>query len=261
MSDSQLADALKFTSEQAKATIKPLPTIIPLNTEPEGHYLLVKHDGTYTEHYREPEPMNHRFETAMELVTFIGALAPDPKEAAIFLDSDGATFVPDRNDPRPKARVELDYTSRFETLQKFAGTNGSQPMDQRSFLALFRISFRGCLSGSNLVQLLRDLKFVNNAAGEGNIQHGQESLGRSIVAKVAGVDAIPEDITIHVPVFDGYGQSQPVACAIEIMTQEQRFRLIPFPGEVERAEADALDYVRGILAENTPKIPVYLGEV
>jgi hypothetical protein len=101
-------------------------------------------------------------------------------------------------------------------------------------------------------------KFSSAADGAGSIQHSRESIGRSINAAVTGEAALPEDVWLTVPVFENHPFRARIACALEIMPQDQTFQLLPFPLEVQQAMDTALaDVVNTLKGENVP--PAFRG--
>lgn len=112
---------------------------------------------------------------------------------------------------------------------------------------------------SKLLPLLRDMKFASASDGEANIQHGRESMGKKINATVLGTDAIPEEITLSVQVFmtSDITLRMEVRCAVDIYVQEQMFRIVPLPMQLQRAVDGTMDHIMERLSHL--KCPVYMG--
>ena len=258
MSDNEgLADALKFVAETAQEATDKTIQIITNPNEKAGTYLLAKQDGTFEQRTAAPGWLFHAFRTPMELRNFIDNDA-ESKTAAIFVADENLTYVPDHADARNRFTCKMIAHEQFTLISALAG----KTFGQREFISLLRIALRGCISeGSNLLALMRELKFNTDAAGQGSIQHGQESLGRGIIAKVTGVDAIPQELFLSTQVYENWDPKVNIACAIEILTQEQQFRLIPYPGEIRRAKDGVLLAIQEQVAKNDRNIPAYLGTV
>lgn len=96
----------------------------------------------------------------------------------------------------------------------------------------------------------RSLKFGSNGDGKAELVQGRETLGRRVEATVLGLgdEPIPEDITLHIPVYDDLrmGKSHRVTfelrCSLETSVADQRFRVTPVAGAIQGVVAQA-DYM------------------
>jgi hypothetical protein len=127
---------------------------------------------------------------------------------------------------------------------------------------MLRIELAGTMPGdSRILHLVRSLKFTANQAGEADIQHGKESMGKQIMAAVCGVDALPETITLQVRVFDVPDLTKvfPVTCAFDIEPHTAVMRLVPLPMQcgtaADQALADAVQRIREAVG-----VPIYVGQ-
>lgn len=111
------------------------------------------------------------------------------------------------------------------------------------------------------------LKFENTQENATTIKKGEESIGRSIRAKVTGEGNIPEEIRVSFPVYPDVPPHfvAEVRCSVIIDSVENRINVIPIPGEIERAVIEAQSHVAsqieaGLhLLDARSKVPVICG--
>lgn len=250
MDGQDLGSAIQEIERLTRASQK--TEILKAPDQPSGVFYIVGPDGKADKTTADPAWHSEKLATPVELARFIKEHSDEG--SATFLSETKAVFVYELTDRRDVAVCDLRLSPQFRWLKDSSG----KAMDQKSFVRLLRIDFRGCLGDSNLLPLVRQLKFTADGAVEGNIQHGRESMGKQITAAVTGADAIPEDLTLFVPVFENHPFRARVACAVETLPHEQAFRLTPFPLEVPVAMDAAMEDVRRVLSGD--KLPtVYRG--
>lgn len=210
--------------------------------EPRGYYLIgPKGEAKLV----RPEPGWHKegFDRPEELRRFIleqsadkdGILIPCDF-AAVFVTPERIILVHDLKDRRNISICPLQISPQYNWLLQ----NGGKQMSQTSIVRELRITFRNCLQSENLLGLLRSLKFNTDLSGNADLQHGRESMGKSVLAKVTGVDALPEETDLMMPVFNNHGKKTGIKCAIEVFPAEQTFAITPYPQELTRAMDDAV---------------------
>jgi hypothetical protein len=196
-----------------------------------------------------------RFETAAATGTSIGATIWYNRDKIVCLTNDAERFD----------RVTVDMLKSKQILS-LVELDAKRPlMPQRDFLFMLRTVFtpNAFPIAPKLIDMLRQVKFEAGAKSEGNIQRGKTSVGKEVTAAATFLDAVPEQVTLSVPVFDNsfMPKSYDVICALEIYEQEQRLQLFPLPGEIEsafaHAEADLCKSLRDLLGKTT--VPVYYG--
>ncbi|MCA3003751.1 MAG: hypothetical protein IOD15_00115 [Phycisphaerales bacterium] len=139
--------------------------------------------------------------------------------------------------------------------------SADKPRTQKEFLQWLRTEVCGEISPSNLLTTLRAVKFVSASEGTAEVNVGRESLSRSVTKEVTGMDKLPEDVMLEVPVWDGIRVSgvdetvsdlcrlqggvlvarMPFVLDTDIDTRT--FRLLPLAGAVEQAKVDALAWL------------------
>lgn len=204
-------------------------------------------------------PHNITLETPDEFVAFVTAhtepAGPGGRQTAprVFYTANGLDFIFDLNAPRQDhARCPMPFTAEFTWLRDKSGAM----LNQKAFVRLLRIDLRRCFTDSNLLALVRNLKWKVGADTAGDVQHGRESLGRAIQAEVRGESSIPEDIFLSVPIWENFRFATTVTCAVEIFPAEEVFKLTPLPGSMERALDDGLDAIRELF-ESEDKFPPF----
>lgn len=249
--------AIQKVADLAIRSASMVPTVVSL-PERAGVYAIVNpKDGSITARVREPGWHEESLETVAELGHFIQTYARG--NSAVFVSSTDVVFIYDQGDRRDRALCGLVVTEEFDWLLQKSGT----VMGQAEFVRLLRITLARTLdSNPGLLPLVRQIKFTVGQDGETNIQHGKESMGRSITAKLMGVEAIPEEVLLQVRVYEnGPNLKATVRTAIELDAANQRFKLTVFPGELEKARLEAMTAIQaGLQGQDEEKCPpVFLG--
>jgi hypothetical protein len=228
--------------------------ILDVKGERKGVYFIVGPKGDAVKHVADPSWHSEQLETPRELLKFIASNKTD--KSAVFIADEEVIFVSSLADRRDVAFCKLIEAEPYKWLKASSGNR----LSQSDFIRVLRITFRECLGVDNgLIPLLRKLNFAASDGAAAEIQHGRESVARSINASIMGVNAIPEELVLRVPVFENHPFIAPVNCAIEIFPDERMFKLTPFPLQVRKAMQAALDDVEnGLEGDELP--PVYRGK-
>lgn len=233
------------------ATENKTTRIVKTEQEPKGKYWIIGPDGVGSLATAQPDWHNEKLATPAELGRFIKDHKADG--STTFYDESRIAFVYDLDDRRSVATCDLPLSPQYAWLK----TQSGKPMNQRDFVRTLRIVFQGCHDGS-VLNLVRNLKFTSAGEVAGVVQQGRESMQKSIMAEVRGEAAIPEAMTLTVPIFENYGYNAQVACALEVMADSMCFNLTPFPMALKRSINEALDDIANLLqGEGMP--PVYRG--
>lgn len=249
MTGQDMAGAIQEVERLTRAAHK--TEILKADGEPRGVYYLVGPDGKAHRTVAGPDWHGERLATPAQLRTFVAdhSAGTEDGKGVLFYDESRIVYVYDEGDRRDRAVCELVQSPQFKLLT--ALSDAPKNFDQASFVRLLRITLRGCLPpDGNLLPLVRNLKFTSGAETERDVQHGRESVGRQVTAAVRGVDAIPEEVTLLVPVFENHNFKARVACAVEVMTHEQAFRLTPYPLEIKHAMDEAMESVAEVLGSD-----------
>lgn len=227
--------------------------------EPDGYYYLQQPKADAELILARPKWHGETLESPLEMEKFIADrlekdfLKGDP---AIFYGETAVVLAYDLVSRRDFARCTLQPSSQWMALVQ----NANKPMPQKDFIRLLRVTYRGCLADGNLVSTLRNIKWNNSDAGESAVQHGRESMGRQIIAQVQGIDVIPEEITLTIPVFENHAFRTRIQCAVDVNAEARTFSLTPFPQEMHNAMESTLDDILiGLTKANFP--PAFRGTV
>jgi hypothetical protein len=232
-------------------------TILEAANEPKGIYYLVGPDGKAQIQTAAPAWHNEKLDTPAELLRFAIDRSIDTiDKGAVYYNEDTIKFVYDFEDRRDVATCPLIKSAAYRWLEKPAG-----PMSQRDFIRLLRIQFRGCVpQDSGILNVVRNLKFNQNADAGANIQHGRESIGRSVAAQITGEASIPEELRLNIQVFENFPAIVTVMCAIETHPQEQQLQLTPYPLEVRKAMDATIELIAETLSDGVDKFYLYRGQ-
>jgi hypothetical protein len=233
----------------------------------DDHHLLynpLSSDGSLERITLPPVARRHEFETVGSLVDFVvGATSGQHRDeramntVVMWVGAKRVVVALDDSTRRDIATLELPFSEPFELL---ASGSAAQQRPQVDMIRMLRVALAGSLPlDSTLLGLLRNVRWAGTGDTSANIQHAKESMGRSITAQCVGTDALPEEVTLHVPVYELPDALTPqrVRCALEVLVHEQMFRLVPLAREIKRARAAALDEIVQVLAEC--KCPLYRG--
>lgn len=260
MSEALTSEAINSIVELSNEARK--TKLLKVEGEPAGHYYLVGPDGKASFHTAKPEWHNEQLDTPVEFLHFIRKYSDS--ESAVYISDDVVVFIDDQADRRNKATCKL----KLSPFYQFLAATGGKPLSQAEFVRALRISLAGCLpAGSGLLDLVRNLKWNTVTDATVDLQHSRQSIARSIIAEVKGIDQIPEEFTLTVPIFENHRYSHPILCAIEVTPSDEKFRLTPYPMQLRQALDAALAHIADLLSgageEVDPKNalpPVYRGK-
>jgi hypothetical protein len=228
----------------------------------DGRRRFVQHGDAITEYAITPPLRNHQVHSLVDLILF--ARRPDNKAPIVWHAPDGVTLLVDDGDRRDSVCFPLTHSKRFEVL---VALEREKPVyDQARFVRLLRVDLG--LDNVAVVSKFRKLDWSASNDGSGEVQHGSTKLAKSVVAKVLGIDELPDELNVEVPVYQQTGERQTYAvkCAIEIDTVNQRLQLVPLPDELQRvvdlAQASIHSRLTAACSETTDAdvIPVYYGK-
>lgn len=245
-----LAELFKLIGDQA--VLANGSHLTPLPNEPKHVYYL---DGEYCQ--ADPQPRGAK---AADLTAVVAFASEHQHSSEIWFSRERVTVHLDRETRRDVVTLPLVLNDQLLTLAKLSRQNVAH--SQKEFVRLLRIDLAGC-PPEDLLPLVRSLRFRQNAATSGTIEHGRASLGKAVECQLEGRSTIPDRITLTAPVFEGFQRHlrYTVECAIEIDAETEKFYLIPFPGEIEsvirRAEDDIGEQIQRLLG--SVPVPVMYG--
>lgn len=253
-----LEAALEWIGKQAVAASMPKPVVF----DDTKCHAVFKQNGEFEV---IPGVRPWRDHHALDLATIVAfAKRFKTDKPSIWYHRSGVVCLVNDSDRREKVSFALSYSPQLVELQNL---EKKQAIDQRAIIMLLRTTFKNCLSRCpKLIDTLRSIKWGVAKDGQSDIGRGKSSIGQSLRAELTGIEAIPEYVTLSVPIFANgslaFIQSD-VECVIEPLEQNQSFQLFPVPGALELAIANAEGLieqaVKGSFAAKDDSIPVYYG--
>lgn len=234
---------------------------IDLLPDDNGRKVNYVHKGEIHEVVVPPPLRTHQVDSVADL---IAAGKRWGSKGTIWIKPGYVCLMLDDEDRREHVNLHLTQTGIFQQLVKLTTANR---MDQASLVKLLRRDFREALGAGTMLSAVRKIKFRQYTDGNSTIQHGNESMGRSIESEVAGIDeSIPEGIVVSTPVYINPGEEQCIAqisLDLELLVSEQKFILRPMPDQVEAAMAYALADIRERIEDGLKtkegQFPVFYG--
>jgi len=145
-------------------------------------------------------------------------------------------LIVEDSDRRDRITFELTLSEQVTALDRLRDSAGGQlpAFSQRELLHFLRFSLD---VPAETVNLFRKLNWADSTRAASNLGKGQESLGLEIEAECSGTDELPDELTVHIPVYREFGEREPwpVRLLIEIDTNSKTFRVRPAPGDLDTA--------------------------
>lgn len=265
MSDkpSWLKDSIVEIERVVKASMIITPTIVDLKHEKAGTYAIVTpmpagSPANIVVKVAGPKWHNETLADYRQLAKFIESVcadADDIEAGAVFISESQIHYVRSLEDRRDFATVVLEKTKPWKWLESVKA-----PLDQRELIKVLRLVFDGCLpDDSNLVGLIRNVKWRNDQGVESNIQRGKEALGRQILNEVTGMSDFPDEFFVRVRMYEGVPFEQVVRVSLDPLPDIQKFEVLPFPSQLEIGKQNTLAKLQEEIGETG--VPTFIGTV
>lgn len=173
-----------------------------------------------------PEDRRYEFFSIASLCEFLKGAAVRP---ILFYCQDALFAYLDSETRCEEALLRLNATREYGALLE---ASAGRQYEQAEFIRLLRVDLG--IAAPELLGVLRNVKWRRNAEGSSELQHGRESLGRSVDAEVTGTSEIPEELTFEVQMVEQLKHQVTIEAAIEILVESQTFRLTPLAGQRRR---------------------------
>lgn len=245
-----IAEAIKVLQDVAVKAAT--PQTLPAKNAHERRVLLPNGESLSVE--ADHPPRCHQIHDLDSLAAFVA----DMPDVVMWHDADEVVAV--LNDATYRDSTLTMPLPIHPTFEALAGMSDRQ-FGQKQLIDFFRLNLKKEIDAAvpGFVSALRDVRFVNNASGESLVQHGRESMGKRIEQSVTGVDALPEDFSIRVPLWLHLDAVVDVECALLVDTAEGKFRCGPKPGAIEQAKAAGQKWLGAQLESACDKAIVYFG--
>lgn len=170
----------------------------------------------------------------------------------VFSSLDRLVFVLDEAGERAHTvKFVPSWSKAFWQLVAWDAAQQAVSVGQKDLIMLLRTDFANMASPATLLPTIRNLKMTATSGGTSNVQHGNESMGKSIELQVVGAgDAgIPEEVEFSVPIFDLPNRALPgeqsevndsptakIRCAFDVSVADAAFKVRPLAGEIASAK-------------------------
>lgn len=229
-----IKEALELLFAKAAASLR--PKVIKPKQEPDHVYLLALPDGQVKRTEAAPHPRCH---VVNDIPSLIDALKLAPGMHTIWFNRRDIIGVFDDRTRRDGVRIDVGLSPQIDTLLSWK--KESPPFDQKKAVFTFRTHFFGC-GADTFVAIIRNLKF--NLGGESEQAHGKRSLSVNMIAQASGVDKLPEELTLDLPIFANpqVQVRRKIRLAVEVdpsSPSNPMFTFIPYPLQIEEAITSA----------------------
>lgn len=224
-----------------------------LSVPGDGRTCYVDQRGDIHEISVAPPLRTHSVDTVADIIVAAKRWNTNP---VVWVSGQAVVLVPDDDDRRERVTLELHETEQFAFLQECGH------FSQADMIRAFRTKLLGAEKRLELIAAIRSLKWRTSAEGSSDVQHGKESLGKSVESEVTGSGIIPELVVVNCAVYRNPGEEAnqcAVGCDLEIDAVKQQFAFRPLTDEIENAVAVAIGSIRARIAEALPGVPVLYG--
>lgn len=247
-----LKEALDFLASQFHKTKEARL----LNIPGDGRTAYVDQDGQVKTYEILPPPRASKVDSVEDLCAAASAYGTD---VSIWLSHEAVVAITDDDDRRDRVTLPLRHSHQWKTIKKLVDT---PKLDQQQFIQLLRTDLIGIGGRAELLAAVRTIKFRSSSEGTSNIQHGNESMGRTIENAVTGASAIPDQLTCVLSLYDNQGRNTDefsVTLDLEIIASESKFRLKPLPDSLEDVQNAALQLIRDEISDRLEKVRIFYG--
>lgn len=260
---SWLADGVREIAHITRASAIVEPKIFNLDQEKDDTYAIITPGPSGQPNKIEirtagPDWHHEQLADPKQLAEFITSMESrdvDPAKGAAYIGTEAVMYVFDFEDRRHRATCPLRVSDPWKWLAQ-----SQKPLSQREIIRELRIRFDGCLPrDSDLIALLRNIRWKSDGTMDANIQKGKEALGRQIMREVTGVADFPEEFSLTLNVFENVKQPVTVRVALEILTDAEKFEVIPFPNQIAAGMDETLAWLQSDLAQTG--VPTFIGWV
>lgn len=255
---SELLEDVKRLATEAAAPVL-LPT--PQGAEPSIARLYNPKDKSVTEITVLPPDRKH---SVLTLDSLASAIKSYGKDVTLWCNmdriesvlDDGVTSVIDTSFRRDRVSFAISQSWMFNLLRGISG----KPLDQKALYKLLTHDIANSfVAPANFTTVISNLKFASSQEIDGQVSAvGKNTLGRKTMSEVTGAEKLPEHVTFefepwpHSRIWAGLdGPTVTVKCSVWVDSVEGKITISVQPGQIEEAQAQALDELRSHVAEKT----------
>lgn len=201
-------------------------------------------------------PPPRRFPAVLTLTDLVAMLMhADFPRSEVYVSHGQVEAFLDRDDRRETVVLPLAKTARLERIEALMA---EPALTQSAAIKMLRFELYGPHAAS-LVTALRRVDFTRKSTGGRTVEHGKESLGRSVEAEVQQAGDIPDEFRVTLPVYQGVGFEASFTVGLHLDLAAERIELIPRADEVEAARLAVLGQIRELVAEKVG-CPAFIGQ-
>lgn len=208
-------------------------------------------------------PPPERSHSLVGYADFVAAVsdATMAKAPEVYVGKGKVVALLDRGDRRETVSVDLMPSKRFQQCMLLE----SQPVKLQPRLAVKFLRFE--LHGGNVEHVITALSrvdFTRSSAGKQHVDHGRESLGKSVEAAVQQAENVPKDFVVAIPIwtnpgFDRYSAN--IAFGLDFDFESETVVLRVLSDECTRVTNLAVRAVVSDLQDALPEgTPIFQGE-
>lgn len=255
-----LEEALQYLNELAvKASTNQLNEI---TDNGDGTFLVVSRYTGTAKVVDSQSPLFGSVASVVDLGIVASSIKEDEEVVGVFVSKDKAVLqLGDNIRPKDRFTLPLRVNPVVRTLAV-----GCQNMSHKACVRVLRVDLASVrLYPEDFKTVMSALKFQSENETTSVTRKGDESIAKSVKAKVTGESEIPEELSVT---FSVYPDVIPdylslVKCSVIIDSMEQLIHIIPLPGELEEALLGAQKHIAGLiaveLAERGVTCPVICG--
>lgn len=205
----------------------------------------------------------HRDHYVATLDDLLRAVTRWNQKGTIWHNDEDITFLLDDSTRLDCVTLRLTKTEQYETLGRLA--KQAHGLDQRKMIRLLRHDLANTGADvERLLALIRIVEFKRRSDGAASLQHGKESLGRSVEAAVSAAEDIPELVRVSIAVYQEIGSFPvDVPCTVDVDSTSETFAITPQPGSlrevVDECQYFVHTYIKDHLDANSQEVDVFYG--
>jgi hypothetical protein len=190
---------------------------------------------------------DHDVDILNDLIALANRFHEDDHQPVVWFNEDTVVLVVnDEGDRADVATMKLERSDLFKAISNLNPATWYQPKD---FVRLLRITLYGALEPSVLLDPVRKVKFETTSSASSENARTRESVDKSILNSISSASALPEYVTLTLPVYVNPGANIKVSvvAAVEIDYTRQAFQLVILPDELENAKDTVMRHLADVL--------------
>lgn len=257
---------VKAVADLATKAAGPQNRVIKVPGEPAHVYHLIDGNGEIQRHTVTPPAEDRKALDIPTVVRSLSATERDGDPAEVWYSRTGVVGLIKWSDRTDRCTFALAHSKPFKMLGEWDQAGG-RSLTQGELWALLRTTFAGCTPAHpNLKEQIGQVDIKKAQEASGTVTREKVSVSRKLMAEASGANQLPEVLTVEVPVFDSpqVPTKAQVRVAFDLDAQDERFRLVVLPNQMEAAaatgEAALLKQIdEQLAAQKVEGVPVYYG--